>query len=464
VAIAETRGGTQGYLRARITDVVTQTRQWLSDHNHDALAQRMAGGAFLIRVASAALAYLTQVVLARWMGRHEFGIYVYVWTWVLLVGGLFDLGLAQSAQRFVPQYTENRQLERLRGFLSGSRWLATMIATAAGIVAAGAIFLSGSWIDSYLIFPLYLACLCLPFYALTSVQDGIARSYNWLHLGLAPPFILRPTLLIVFLAAAYFAGWPVNAQTAMLAALGATWVTGVLQLLFINRRLVREVPAGPKTTEVSVWLATSVPIFLVESFYLLLTYTDVLLLQYFRSPQEIAVYYAAAKTLALVAFVNFSVSAAVAHRFAQYSVSGDRERLSAFLAQSIRWTFWPSAAATALILLLGKVFLGLFGPDFASGYPMMFVLTAGLLARAAVGPVERLLNMLGQQKACAAVYAATLAANIIGCLVLIPRYRALGAAIAMSLALVIESVLLFIVTKRRLGLHVFIWRPARARP
>src|SRR4051812_47012836 len=135
--------------------LLTHSRQWLSDHNHDALAQRMAGGAFLIRVASAALAYLTQVVLARWMGSHEFGIYVYVWTWVLLVGGLFDLGLAQSAQRFVPQYTENKQLERLRGFLSGSRWLATMIATAAGIVAAGAIFVSASWIGSYLILPLY---------------------------------------------------------------------------------------------------------------------------------------------------------------------------------------------------------------------------------------------------------------------------------------------------------------------
>ena len=41
---------------------------------------RAAGGAFLIRVASAAIAFLTQPLLARWMGSDEFGIYAYVWT------------------------------------------------------------------------------------------------------------------------------------------------------------------------------------------------------------------------------------------------------------------------------------------------------------------------------------------------------------------------------------------------
>jgi len=185
------------------------------------------------------------------------------------------------------------------------------------------------------------------------------------------------------------------------------------------------------------------------------------MLQQFRSPQEIAVYYAAAKTLALVAFVNFSVAAAVAHRFTEYHVSGDRERLAAFLADSIRWAFWPSLAATALILALGLPFLWLFGPEFSSGYPIMFVLAVGLLARAAVGPVERLLNMLGEQNVCAGVHALAFALNLVACIALIPRFGGLGAAIATASALVVESILLFVVTKRRLGLHVFIWRRAR---
>jgi O-antigen/teichoic acid export membrane protein len=265
------------------------------------------------------------------------------------------------------------------------------------------------------------------------------------------------------MAAAHAAGLAVDAQTAMLAAVAATWTSTILQLLLLQRRLGSAVPAGPRHYDPKGWLKVSIPIFMVESFYLLLSYTDVLLLQQFRSPRELAVYYAAAKTLALMAFVSFAVSAAVAHRFTEYHVNGDRRRLEAFLAQSIRWTFWPSLAAMALILALGQPLLRLFGPDFLEGYPVMFVLAVGLMARAAVGPVDRLLTMLDEQKACAAIYAFAFALNLIGCLALIPWFGGLGAAIATSTALVVESIMLFIATKRRLGLHVFIFRRPETR-
>ena len=85
-----------------------------------------------MRVASALLALVSQVLLARWMGSFEFGIYIYVWTWVLMIGALSDIGLSSAARRFIPEYTELKSLDRLRGFLSGSRWLAFAIATAIG--------------------------------------------------------------------------------------------------------------------------------------------------------------------------------------------------------------------------------------------------------------------------------------------------------------------------------------------
>lgn len=445
----------QGTRLAR-AGAAARLRAWMTDASHSALAQRVAGAAFLIRVASAGIAYLSQVLLARWMGAHEFGVYVYVWTWVLLVGGLFDLGLAQSAQRFIPEYASRGRPDLLRGFFAGSRRIAAGVATLAAIASALAVWVASPYLAHYLVLPLFLACLCLPAYALSNVQDGIGRSYNWLHLGMAPPYILRPMLMLLLMLAAYAGGLPLDARSAMLAAVGATWATAMAQLLALNRRLRREVPAGETVYEARSWLATSIPIFLVEGFYLLLTYTDILVLLAFRSPQDIAVYYAAAKTLALVAFVSFSVSAAVAHRFTEYHIAGDKERLAQFVADSIRWTFWPSLAGTLLILALGLPFLMLFGAEFTAGYPLMFILAVGLLARAAIGPVERLLNMVGQQNVCAMVYALAFVLNLGGCLLLVPRWGGAGAALATSAALVIESVLLFIVTKRRLGIHVFV--------
>ncbi len=52
------------------------------------------------------LALASQVLLARWMGSFQFGIYIYVWTWVLMIGALSDVGLSSAARRFIPEYTE----------------------------------------------------------------------------------------------------------------------------------------------------------------------------------------------------------------------------------------------------------------------------------------------------------------------------------------------------------------------
>jgi O-antigen/teichoic acid export membrane protein len=439
---------------ARLADAIKAARAERSDRSR---ALRSAGAAFLIRVASAALVYLTQVLLARWMGSFEFGVYVYVWTWVLLLGSVIDLGLASSAQRFIPEYS--RQLDLLRGFLAGSRWLVMGLASGLALAAGAGVWLAEPWLKSYEVMPLYLACVALPVFALGRMQDGIARSHDWMNLALMPAYIWRSLLLIGVMAAAYLAGFPTDASTAMLAVIVTTWITVAGQTLVMNRRLARKIESGPKTYRAKVWLSVSLPIFMVEGFYMLLTYTDVIVLQQYVSPDQVAVYYAAAKTLALVAFVYFSVAAATAHTFSAFHLAGDRAGLSAFFRDAIRWTFWPSLAATLIILGLGKPLLWLFGPQFVDGYYLMFILAVGPLARATVGPAERLLNMVGEQRACAVVYLAAFLGNIALCVVLIPIFGVAGAAIAISGAMVLEAVLLFVVTKERLGLHVFIWRP-----
>src|SRR5215212_385796 len=124
----------------------------------DSLVQRLAGLVFLIRVGSAVLAYGTQVLLARWMGGYEFGIYVGVWTWVLLLGSSIDLGLASAAQRLIPEYAQRKNLAPLRGFLSGSLWLSLGNATVVAAICAAAINLLQPWLGHATVMPLYVAC------------------------------------------------------------------------------------------------------------------------------------------------------------------------------------------------------------------------------------------------------------------------------------------------------------------
>jgi len=428
----------------------------LADRSDSRLAQLVAGNVFFVRVAGALVTLASQVLLARWMGRFEFGVFIYAWTWVLMMGALSDVGLSSAARRFIPEYTEVKSLDRLRGFLSGSRWLAFAIATGIGAAGAAIVTALRPWLFDFNVVPLYLACVTIPIYGLVQVQAGIAQSYDWPNLALLPFYIIRQLCITALVGAAYFVAAPTDALTAMLAAFVTTWAVTIGQMAVLDRRLKDKVRAGPKRYEVRSWLATSLPIFVVEGFYLLLTYVDILALEHFRSPDEVAVYYAAARLLAIVAFVYFAIAGATTHRFTEYHVAGDSKRLAAFFADTIKWTFWPSLIACAVILALGKPLLALFGESFERGYAVMFILAAGMLARAAVGPAERLLNMLGERKPCAFIYASAFALNLTLCAILIPRIGIEGAAVSTSTAIVMESIMLFLVAKRRLGFHVFI--------
>jgi O-antigen/teichoic acid export membrane protein len=429
----------------------TRLAAWWYDRSDSSLAQRTAGTAFLIRVASAVILYLSQVLLARWMGRFEFGIYVYVWAWVGFIGTASPLGIAYSAQRFIPEYRTRGDLDGLRGFLSGGRLVCLGFGTVAGVLMAGVVVALGERVPSHYVMPFVLAGLALPAFTMSAVQDSGARAFNWIALALVPGFVSHPLLVLAATSILYAATGALTATATLAAACAALWITGLAQSVLLKRRLAEDIATGKARYEPLHWIRTALPLFLVDSFFLMLTYVDTLVLQLFVGPSEIAVYYAATKTLALINFVYFAVAAASAHRFSEYHVAGERDRLARFMADARRWTFWPSLALAGMLLALGKPILGLFGTGFADGYPLMCIMAVGLVARAAVGPAERLLNMIGRQKLCAAIYGCAFAVNLVLCLALIPRFGLSGAALATASAVLTESGLLFFILRRRLG-------------
>ncbi|MGB6638691.1 MAG: lipopolysaccharide biosynthesis protein, partial [Bradyrhizobium sp.] len=356
----------------RPAGLLARLRAMLSGSGEASVTQRLAGTIFIIRVLSAALAYFSQVLLARWMGGSDYGIYVYVWTWVLLLGSMMDFGISSSAQKIIPEYRTRGEHALLRGFLAGSRWMTFAVSAVVSALLAGLVKLLSPWLGVGEVVPLYIGCVTLPAFVVANTQDGIARSHDWMRLGLMPQFIIRQSLIIGVTAGMFVLGFHLGATAAMAASAAAVWIAMIGQMVALNRRLASHIPPGPKAYEVGVWLSISLPILMVEGFYLLLSYTDVLVLQQYRSSEEVGVYFAVVKTLALVSFVHYAMSATTAHRFAEYHALGDRARLSAYVAHAIQWTFWPSLAATILLLALGKPLLWLFGPQFVVGYDIMF--------------------------------------------------------------------------------------------
>ena len=427
-------------------------------------AGRTSLTAFAIRIVSAAIAFLSQVLMARWMGGFEYGIFVLVWTTMLIVGNLSCLGFHTSIVRYIPEYRERGQVAELRGVMAASRRFVLFTSTlfaAAGLIG---LWLLSDAIESYYVIPFYLGVTCLPLIALSDTLEGTARANSWALLALGPIYLLRPILILAAMAAALAFGFAPDAETAIAVAILATWATTLYQLAAIAPRAGREVRTVRPLFRMREWIVVSLPIFLVEGFFFMLTNADVLMVGWFMEPTDVAVYFATVKTLALVHFVYFAVKAGVAQRYAQYAHGGDRSRLAAFARETVSWTFWPSLAMGGAVLVIGKPMLMLFGPGFDAGYPLLFVLVAGVVARSSVGPAESLLTMTGHQNVCAAVYGVTLAVNVVLNVLLIPVYGLWGAAIATAVAMLCEATMLSLTVWRKLGIVMFIpLRPKSAK-
>jgi O-antigen/teichoic acid export membrane protein len=233
-----------------------------------------------------------------------------------------------------------------------------------------------------------------------------------------------------------------------------------MQYFAVTARLRRHYPGTQKTINFSAWFAVAFPIFLIEGVGYILTNSDVVVVGIFLEPDQVAVYFAAAKTMALVHFVYFSVKAAAGPRFSAIIAENDRAKLATFAIDSARWTFWPALAVGLAVLAAGQFLLSLFGPAFTSGHVLMAILLGGILAKALVGPGEVLLMMDGKQMLCACLYAVALAVNISLSISLIPHFGIEGAAIATATAMVAEAILLHVAVRRTLGIVLF----AFARP
>jgi O-antigen/teichoic acid export membrane protein len=129
-----------GSLSARVLPFVRIVESILNDSDERAVSRRIALMTFGVRILSGVIAYLSQVLLARWMGDFEYGIFVVVWVGAVIVGGLACLGIQTAILRFVPEYTERGEAQLVRGVIIGSRIQGFVASTFFAIVGAAGLY------------------------------------------------------------------------------------------------------------------------------------------------------------------------------------------------------------------------------------------------------------------------------------------------------------------------------------
>ncbi|BCJ91990.1 multi antimicrobial extrusion protein MatE [Terrihabitans soli] len=411
---------------------------------------------FAIRVASAGLMFGLQVMLARAMDLESYGNYVTLWTWLITLGSFGALGFAESSIRFLPRYRARGREAHVVGYWRFGLWAVVLGSSLMALIAAALAVHFGSQTTPGVI-ALYIA-LGLPFLAIEYYLDGVCRSLGWNRFTSITVFIVRPLLIAVLALLCIAAGIPITLQVIGLIITMTLVAIALLMVAVIAWRL-RSIVRTPfrlrrVTPREAMWLKASAPMLLVSGLDDILTYSDVLILSAFMSPEDVGIYFAAARTLALANFVYFAMWTVAGRGFALALEDTDKTRLQETVLETTRVTFWCTVIALAATLGAAPVFLYAFGSEFLGGVWIMAILSFGLLARALTGQAGEALIVAGKQKQSLALIASVLAANIALTVVLVPLLGVYGAALGNALALAMRSAAVIYTVRRSLGLKV----------
>lgn len=420
-------------------------------------------GVFAVRAGGAGLLFLTQIAFARWLGASEYGVFVTAWTCVLVLGGVTHLGFNVAMMRLAPQYHASGDYASFRGLLNGGRLVALISASAIAALGMGVIWLWDIQDKAVLALPLVLGFLCLPAYTLTDVQDGFGRGQGWTMEAIVPPYIVRPFAMLLLAGAALAIGLSANATAGMTVALGAVLAAAVAQTIVMQRRLSQTVPRAAPRYAYAKWFGISLPLLVGGVCEIVIQNADVLLLNLFRPSEEIGHYFAAAKTTGLALFILYAVGTAYAGPIAAAHALGNRAEVERLVGTAVRWTFIPAAIVIIGILAVGYPVLAQFGETFTDAYPLMFILAAGMLTKAAMGPSEIILNMMGYQRITALSLGTAAAVAVSLNLILIPLWGVAGAAVATATAFATMAAINGFAVRALEGLNLFVGAHLRRR-
>jgi O-antigen/teichoic acid export membrane protein len=413
---------------------------WRSVQKPGSIATLVQGAstALLTQALSVGVIYLTQVLLARWMGVSAYGVYEYVGTLGILLSFLSGLGLSGAVLRFVSEYTVQENWSHLRGLIWGS-WAQTL---GVSLMTAGV----GSWVVLALnISAEYRSALLwgmglIPLVALVRLQLEMVRGTRQIALAYVPSMLLHP---ILFLAGAFI--W-VKAQGGLTSAhaiaisMAALLFTLVIQLVLFYRNLIPEIRQARTTFAFRKWMLVSLPLLLIDGSFLILNQTDTLMIGALLNTEAVGVYSAAFKTAAWVSFILMSVNAIAAPMFASLHAANDRQGLQDLVSTIARWMFYPALGVAIGLTVLADPVLQLFGSEFGVAKGALLVLMVGQLVNVGAGSVGYLLMMTGHHYQCARVVGLCAILNVVLNGIGIPYLGVLGAAIATAISMILWNV------------------------
>lgn len=405
---------------------------------------------FVSQIVTLGSGFLLNVLLSRWLGPGDFGLYTLTLTIFTISTLVAGLGIPETVVKYVADYKTDR--ERRDAVVTAGAVNGLLLGTAAGFV----LFLFSGEVAALFSIPdlsglVRVAALAVPLSILNTTLLGLLnglremRSYSF-------RFIIRSLLLVVLAAAFILAGFgPAGAVAALLFTEAGT----LAFVAAVVRPHVRFSTLNHRETTKKM-LAFGSRVFIASAVYLVNTYTDTLLIGYLLTETDVG-RYAVAIAIARVAFLSLpgSISTVNYPAISEYYSKGLKDAVEAVVSRSIRYCLALLSITGLLLIYFAGTIIGLlFGPDYLPAVPAFIVLVYGMIVFGAVSSVGPSLSAMNRPGLSSKVNIFVATANVGLDLALIPLFGITGAAAGTAVSCTLLAVLILYILHRVFDIRI----------
>lgn len=389
--------------------------------------------------------FIGRIMIARYGTESGYGVFCLALTILNILVGIATLGLRDGATRYIAYFRGNNDLERVQGTVFASILFTSLagISLSLALFFAADIISTGIFHNPELAYPLRIFAIAVPFLTLIGLFASIFLGFDRVDVRAYFQDILRSALFPLLLVVILLLSLPFT--KVFPAYLGSVILCFIGLVIYAIKRppLSVKFAIRPGINLVGKKLLFfSLPLLGATMLLMIITWTDTLMLGYFKTSEVVGLYNAA---YPLAQFINTPI---VAMNLLYFPITSKlyAQNLMPELRRNYKvLTKWSCSfilpLSLALFLYPEGVLNLFFGVAYAQANQALRILSLGFFVHSLLGLSNTTLIALGKSRFTMWAVLAAAVINIGLNVVLIPSMGLTGAAIASLVSLTILNVI-----------------------
>jgi O-antigen/teichoic acid export membrane protein len=400
-----------------------------------------------IRVLGTALMFFSHVIFARIMSPSDYGLFSYIYNFVLILAILSQCGFQFSCVRLIAEFQSNKA--QIGAFIGAG--LKTTLTTSLFICACCLVINSFIKVENFLLkstltFPVFLCVLI----ALNTFTQQCLRSLKLIFSSQIYEQIALPLLLILWGIYMFFQKKILTYEDAILLIGSIYFLIGAYTFYLLNLQVKVQWESDPK--DFKQWFKTSIPLGIWGILSVLLNRIDLIILGAFTNDVTIAEYSIASRIAGLLVFIPAALNSIGEPTISSLFFQKKFSEINLLIKKIFRVSLTLNLVLLLFLYFWGDYLLGAFGKNYIQNKNLLIILGTSQLLNFTNSILIILFTVQGKQKNLLKIMLASIFLLVVFLLASVPRWKSLGASYSVLATTIIMDFWLICLMKKEIKL------------